>query len=40
MELFYSGKGNNAHNYSMAGSVIGVGVKLYGNTKEVTRGSK
>ena len=40
MELFYSRKGNNAYNYSMADSMIGVGVKLSGNTKEVTRGSK
>lgn len=40
MELFYSQKGNNAYNYSTAGSMIGVGIKHYGNTKEVTRGSK
>lgn len=40
MELLYSRKGNNAYNYNMAGSMIGVGIKHYGNTKEVTRGSK
>lgn len=40
MELFYSQKGNNAYNYSMAGSMTGVGIKHYGNTKEVPRGSK
>ena len=40
MQLLYSRKGNNVYNYNIAGSMIGVGIKHYGNTKEVTRGSK